>query len=199
MKRKHPNTIPMEEMTQDLLDKAYSCEMSKEQLLKMFSDCIEKKWMEEEEKFKKKVEVYLQKNQGNIESYEADFYDSRFGYEDARNIYSKFKMEFDLSQRYKFYLEIICAMYKLHRNMNYGIDITSLYALLNHNHLDIDFNNNEEYVKFLEMLQNRSEYKFDVSLNEEDKILTLSTCYKENDRVVLHAKLIKMEVRNGNN
>ena len=141
MKRKHPNTIPMEEMTQDLLDKAYSCEMSKEQLLKMFSDCIEKKWMEEEEKFRKKVEVYLQKNQGNIESYEADFYDSRFGYEDARNIYSKFKMEFDLSQRYKFYLEIICAMYKLHRNMNYGIDITSLYALLNHNHLDIDFNN----------------------------------------------------------
>ena len=54
MKRKHPNTIPMEEMTQDLLDKAYSCEMSKEQLLKMFSDCIEKKWMEEEEKFRKK-------------------------------------------------------------------------------------------------------------------------------------------------
>ena len=123
MKRKHPNTIPMEEMTQDLLDKAYSCEMSKEQLLKMFSDCIEKKWMEEEENFRKKVEVYLQKNQGNIESYEADFYDSRFGYEDARNIYSKFKIEFDLSQRYKFYLEIICAMYKLHRNMNYGIDM----------------------------------------------------------------------------
>ena len=54
MKKKHPNTIPMEEMTQDLLDKAYSCEMSKEQLLKMFSDCIEKKWMEEEEKFRKK-------------------------------------------------------------------------------------------------------------------------------------------------
>lgn len=152
MKRKHPNTIPMEEMTQDLLDKAYSCEMSKEQLLKMFSDCIEKKWMEEEEKFRKKVEVYLQKNQGNIESYEADFYDSRFGYEDARNIYSKFKMEFDLSQRYKFYLEIICAMYKLHRNMNYGIDITSLYALLNHNHLDIDFNKYAEVIAVVCMI-----------------------------------------------
>ena len=152
MKRKHPNTIPMEEMTQDLLDKAYSCEMSKEQLLKMFSDCIEKKWMEEEEKFRKKVEVYLQKNQGNIESYEADFYDSRFGYEDARNIYSKFKIKFDLSQRYKFYLEIICAMYKLHRNMNYGIDITSLYALLNHNHLDIDFNKYAEVIAVVCMI-----------------------------------------------
>ena len=106
MKRKHPNTIPMEEMTQDLLDKAYSCEMSKEQLLKMFSDCIEKKWMEEE----------------------------------------------DLSQRYKFYLEIICAMYKLHRNMNYGIDITSLYALLNHNHLDIDFNKYAEVIAVVCMI-----------------------------------------------
>ena len=58
MKRKHPNTIPMEEMTQDLLDKAYSCEMSKEQLLKMFSDCIEKKWMVVEEIFRK-IKVIL--------------------------------------------------------------------------------------------------------------------------------------------
>ena len=66
-------------------------------------------------------------------------------------------------------------------------------------YLEINFNDNEKYVDFLNMLQDRSELKFDVSLNEEDKILTLSTCYKENDRVVLHAKLIKMEARNGNN
>ena len=46
MKRKHPNTIPMEEMTQDLLDKAYSWEMSIDHLLKMFYDCIDIKWME---------------------------------------------------------------------------------------------------------------------------------------------------------
>ena len=152
MKRKQPNTIPMEEMTQDLLDKAYSCEMSKEQLLEMFSDCIEKKWIKEEEKFRKKAEVYLQKNRHHIESYNADFFDYQFGYEDARNIYSKFKSEFDLSQRYKFYLEIICAMYKLHRNMNYGIDITSLYALLNYNHLDIDFNKYVEVVAVVCMI-----------------------------------------------
>lgn len=66
-------------------------------------------------------------------------------------------------------------------------------------YLEINFNDKEKYVNFLNMLQDRSELKFDVSLNEEDKILTLSTCYKENDRVVLHAKLIKMEARNGNN
>lgn len=78
--------------------------------------------------------------------------------------------------------------------------VFSIYRIPETNdYLDINFNDNKEYNEFLKMLQDRSEYKFDVNLNEEDKILTLSTCYKENDRVVLHAKLIKMEVRNGNN
>ena len=45
------------------------------------------------------------------------------------------------------------------------------------------------------MLQNRSKFKFDVSLNEEDKILTLSTCYNNNEKMVVHAKLIKKEVK----
>ena len=152
MKRKQPNIIPMEEMTQALLDKAYSYEMSKEQLLEMFSNCIEKKWRQEEEKFRKKVEIYLQKNQHHIESYNADFFDYQFGYEDAKNRYSKFKSEFDLSQRYKFYFEIICAMYKLHRTMNYGIDITSLYALLNDTHLHIDFYKYAEVVTIVCMI-----------------------------------------------
>ena len=123
MKRKQPIIIPMEEMTQVLLDRAYSCDISKEQLLKMFSDCIENKWMEEEKMFKKKVEIYLRKNQHYIESYEADFYDQGFEYKDAGSSYSNFKSEFDLCQRYKFYLEIICAKYKLYKNMNYGIPV----------------------------------------------------------------------------
>lgn len=66
-------------------------------------------------------------------------------------------------------------------------------------YLEIDFNSDGKYIDFLEMLKNRSEYKFNVLLNKDDKILTLSTCYNDNERVVLHAKLIKMEVRNGNN
>lgn len=152
MKRKDPNIISMEEMTQDLLDKAYSCEISKEQLLEMFSDCIEKKWMKEEEKFRKKVEVYLDKKQHFIESYEADFYNYGFEYEDAANMYSKFKSEFDSSQRYKFYLEIICAMHKLHKNMNCAVGLTDLYALLNNNHLDVDFNKYVEVVTVVCMI-----------------------------------------------
>lgn len=149
MKRKQSNIIPMEEMTQDLLNKAYSCGISKEQLLEMFSDCIEKKWMKEEKKFRKKVEIYLRKNQHYIESYEADFYDQGFEYKDAGSSYSNFKSEFDLRQRYKFYLEIICAMYKLHKNMNSAIDMTDLYNLLNEDHLDIDYN---KYVEVVEVV-----------------------------------------------
>lgn len=152
MKRKELSIISMEDMTEDLLNKAYSCEISKEQLLKMFSDCIEKKWRKEEEKFRKKVEVYLGKNQHYIESYEADFYDYGFEYKDAGSSYSKFKSEFDSSQRYKFYLEIICAMHKLHKNMNRGVDLTDLYALLNANHLDVEFNKYVEVVAVVCMI-----------------------------------------------
>lgn len=152
MKRKQSNIIPMEEMTQDLLNKAYSCGISKEQLLEMFSDCIEKKWMKEEKKFRKKVEIYLRKNQHYIESYEADFYDQGFEYKEAGSSYSNFKSEFDLRQRYKFYLEIICAMYKLHKNMNSAIDMTDLYNLLNEDHLDIDYNKYVEVVAVVCMI-----------------------------------------------
>ena len=152
MKRKQPIIIPMEEMTQVLLDRAYSCDISKEQLLKMFSDCIEKKWMEEEKMFKKKVEIYLKNNQHYIESYEADFYNQAFEYKDAGSNYLKFKSEFNLSQRYKFYLEIICAMYKLYKNMNCGIDMTNLYNLLNENHLNIDYNKYIEVVAVVCMI-----------------------------------------------
>ena len=66
-------------------------------------------------------------------------------------------------------------------------------------YIQIEFNNSDRYLEFLNMIQKRSAYTFDVSLNNLDKILTLSTCYNYNERVVMHAKLIKMEVKNGHN
>lgn len=45
------------------------------------------------------------------------------------------------------------------------------------------------------MLMNRSAYNFNTSVSENDNILTLSTCYNDNEKVVLHAKLIKKETR----
>lgn len=66
-------------------------------------------------------------------------------------------------------------------------------------YIQIEFNNSDRYLEFLNIIQKRSAYTFDVSLNNLDKILTLSTCYNDNERVVMHAKLIKMEVKNGHN
>ncbi len=53
------------------------------------------------------------------------------------------------------------------------------------------FNNDDEYLKFLNTLKGRSIYDYKVDLSNEDKILTLSSCLGDGSkRVVLHAKLI---------
>lgn len=58
-----------------------------------------------------------------------------------------------------------------------------------------NFENKEEHQEFLDTLIKRSDYNFDVELNTNNKIITLSSCYNKELRVVLHAKLIKEEPR----
>ena len=70
----------------------------------------------------------------------------------------------------------------------YHIKTTSDY-------IQTEFYSDEEYQSFLNTLLKRSAYNFNTSLNESDRILTLSTCYNEKERVVMHAKLIKKEIR----
>ena len=62
-------------------------------------------------------------------------------------------------------------------------------------YLTINFNTSEEFMNFGKMLIERSNYNFDTSINENDKIITLSTCYNTVNRLVLHAKLIKMTTK----
>ena len=62
-------------------------------------------------------------------------------------------------------------------------------------YIQTDFSNNEKYNEFLNKLKARSIYNFNAELNENDKIITLSSCYNDELRVVLHAKLIKREKR----
>lgn len=73
----------------------------------------------------------------------------------------------------------------------YKINLESYY-------LQVDFDNDSQYLEFLNTLKSRSKYDFNVSLNENDKIITLSTCSDAagTGRIVLHAKLIKKETRN---
>lgn len=58
-----------------------------------------------------------------------------------------------------------------------------------------NFGTDESYQKFLTTISNRSTYKFHASVNTNDKILTLSTCLNEKEKVVLHAKLIKLQYK----
>ena len=58
-------------------------------------------------------------------------------------------------------------------------------------YLQTDFDNDTEYLAFLNMLKDRSINDYKVELFATDTIITLSTCHNDTDKIVLHAKLIK--------
>ena len=57
------------------------------------------------------------------------------------------------------------------------------------------FDTDEEYQTFLNTIKSRSLYNFNTSLTKDDRVLTLSTCYSDTERTVVHAKLIKKSTR----
>lgn len=80
-------------------------------------------------------------------------------------------------------------------NYNTLWQVFSVYTIKEESYyITTSFNNNMEYSKFIDTLSKRSFHKFNVDVNDKDKILTLSSCYNNNgERVVLHAKLIKRD------
>lgn len=72
----------------------------------------------------------------------------------------------------------------------YSIKAESYYITTN-------FSTDQEYDKFLQTLKSRSKKDFSATVNTKDKIITLSTCkdVAGTERVVMHAKLIKVEKR----
>ncbi len=74
--------------------------------------------------------------------------------------------------------------------------VFSIYTIPEESYyLQTKFNGDEQYMDFLNTLKSRSIYNFNAELNPQDKIITLSSCYNNELRVVLHAKLIKRETR----
>lgn len=57
-------------------------------------------------------------------------------------------------------------------------------------YLETSFSDNE-FESFINLIKGRSSYNFETNITNEDKVLTLSTCYNDNDKMVVHAKLIK--------
>ena len=67
----------------------------------------------------------------------------------------------------------------------YKIPVESYY-------ITTKFNTDNDFITFLDTISKRSIYDFNYNVNKDDKILTLSTCYDDDTRVVVHAKLIKV-------
>ena len=77
---------------------------------------------------------------------------------------------------------------------NTSWQIFSIYHIPTTNdYIKTFFENNSSFTSFLDTIKNRSIHNFNVNLNENDKILTLSTCYNKKEKLVIHAKLIKID------
>lgn len=72
--------------------------------------------------------------------------------------------------------------------------IFSIYHIpTTNNYLQTEFKDKREYQRFLNILKNRSNHNFNTSITSNDTILTLSTCYNDSEKMVVHAKLIKKQ------
>ena len=77
-------------------------------------------------------------------------------------------------------------------NENAEYKIFSIYKVDDTNdYLRVNFNGDEDFASFVNMIKSRSIYDFGVEVTSEDNILTLSTCSGNNRRLVIHAVKIK--------
>lgn len=80
-------------------------------------------------------------------------------------------------------------------NENTLWQIFSVYKIKEESYyITTDFND-KTYLEFLNTIKGRSIYDFNTNLTIDDKIITLSTCYSDTERTVVHAKLIKKQDR----
>lgn len=79
-------------------------------------------------------------------------------------------------------------------NQNLKWKVFSIYVIdVTNDYLITDFDDDKEYQEFLDMITNRSDYTFSTKVTTNDKILTLSTCFGNDERLVVHAVLLNEE------
>ena len=77
-------------------------------------------------------------------------------------------------------------------NQNSIWQIFSIYIIPTTNdYLKISFDN--DFSDFTKKILDRSIYDLTTNITDDDKILTLSTCYNKEDKLVLHSKLVKIQ------
>lgn len=70
--------------------------------------------------------------------------------------------------------------------------IFSIYRIpTTSDYIKVNFDSDNTYTNWLKMIADRTEMSFNTSVSASDRVLTLSTCYDDNQKLVIHAKLIK--------
>ncbi len=79
---------------------------------------------------------------------------------------------------------------------NYLFEIFSAYHIkTTDDYLDTNYKDLSKYRDYLDKIKKRSMIDFDNSVSTQNKIITLSTCYNNWEKMVVHAKLVKQEKR----
>lgn len=85
---------------------------------------------------------------------------------------------------------LIISFNTMYETMNWKI--FSIYKInKTSDYLKTDFATNQDFEEYIKLIKNRSINDFKIDVTVEDKILTLSTCTGDNQRFVVHAKLLK--------
>ena len=82
---------------------------------------------------------------------------------------------------------------------NYLFQVFSVYTIDNETYyLKTSFNNDNEFQTIIDTIKKRSNYDFQIDVNTDDKILTLSTCdlLNADKRLVVHSKLVRSIEKN---
>ncbi len=82
--------------------------------------------------------------------------------------------------------------------VNYVFQIFSIYTIQEESYyIQTSFKTTASKEKWLTTMKERNQAPIDTAVNNNDKILTLSTCQNnQGGRIVVHAKLIKQQIRN---
>lgn len=81
-------------------------------------------------------------------------------------------------------------------NNIYVYEVFSSYVTsVDFNYIQTEFKDSDEYAKFIKEIKKKNKLKGlnDISVDENDSILTLSTCSGSSDRRAIHAKLIDIQ------
>ncbi len=87
---------------------------------------------------------------------------------------------------------LIISFNTMYETMNW--QIFSIYTIpKTSDYLRVSFDTKEDKLSYIDMVKKRSKKDFQIDVNENDKMLTLSTCTGDNSRLVIHAKLLETQ------